>query len=127
MLEKLIAQFTEEFSLEDPLLPGEDKRYHLSFEDDVEIDLWAKDDRIRLKSEIGEIPSKQTDTFILKVLEANLFGMGTRDGVIGLAEDGKLLTLSLELEYTIGYKEFKEKLEDFISVIDFWRKEALKE
>ncbi len=58
-------------------------------------------------------------------MEANLFGIGTRGAAIGLNEDGNVLTLSLELDYNSSYQEFKEKLEDFISVMDFWRKEAL--
>jgi hypothetical protein len=59
-------------------------------------------------------------------MEANLFGRGTRGAAIGLNEEGKLLTLSLELDYNNSFKEFKENLEDFISVIDFWRTEASK-
>jgi hypothetical protein len=60
-------------------------------------------------------------------LEANLFGRGTRNAIIGLTEDGKLLTLSAELDYNSTYKEFKEKLEDFVTILDYWRKEALTE
>jgi hypothetical protein len=59
-------------------------------------------------------------------MEANLFGMGTRGAAIGLNKEENLLTLSLELDYNSSYKDFKEKLEDFVSILDYWRKEALK-
>ncbi len=58
-------------------------------------------------------------------MDANLFGRGTRKNIIGLTEDGNMLTLSGDLRYNSPYREFKEKLEDFVSIIDYWRNEAV--
>ena len=60
------------------------------------------------------------------MLHGNLFGIGTRGAVLGASIDGNLLTLSKEVEYTPDYKEFKDLVEDFINMVDYWREEALK-
>lgn len=126
MLEKLIHQLGRDLFMEDLITSTEKDHYFLPFDNDIEVEAIQLDKNYLLKGVIGEYPQQNTEAFFLKTMEANLFGMGTRGAVIGLNEEGKLLTLSLELDYNSSFKEFKEKLEDFISVIDFWKKEALK-
>lgn len=126
MLEKLIGQLSQELAMEDLISLTEDHHYHLPFENDIEIEAVELEKGVLLKGVIGERPEQNADAFLLRTMEANLFGIGTRGAAIGLKEEGKVLTLSLELDYNSSYKDFKEKLEDFISVLDFWRKEALK-
>jgi hypothetical protein len=105
---------------------SEEKHYHLPFDPNIEIEAVELEKGYLFKSVIGNCPEQNLDAYLLKTMEANLFGIGTRGAVIGLNEDGKVLTLSLEVNYNSSYKDFKECLEDFISVLDFWRNEALK-
>ena len=126
MLEKLIGELSQDLAMEDQITSQEELHYLLPFDPDIEVEAVELDKCYLLKGVIGERPQQNTESFFLKVMEANLFGMGTRGAAIGLNENGKLLTLSLELDYNTSYKDFKERLEDFISVMDFWRKEALK-
>lgn len=126
MLDKMMSQLGREFNMEDVITQTEDQHYQVPFDNGIEIDAFEKNQSCLLNGIIGERPMQNAESFLLKVMEANLFGIGTRGAVIGLKEDGKQLTLSLEVDYNISYKDFKEKLEDFISVMDFWRNEALK-
>jgi Tir chaperone protein (CesT) family len=126
MLEKLIHQLGRELFMEDLITATEDHHYLIPFDNDIEVEAIDLGKTYLLKGVIGAYPQQNTESFLLKTMEANLFGMGTRGAAIGLHEEGNLLTLSLEVDYNRSFKEFKEKLEDFISVIDFWRKEALK-
>jgi hypothetical protein len=126
MLEKLITQLSRELSMEDLITTTEDHHYILPFDNDIEIEAIELERSHMLKGVIGACPQQNVEAFLLKTMEANLFGMGTREAVIGLNEEGKLLTLSIELDYNSSFKDFKEKLEDFVSVMDFWRKETLK-
>jgi hypothetical protein len=126
MLEKLIDQLNSELAMDGLISSSEDKHYHLPFDPDIEIEAMELEKGYLFKGVIGSCPQQNTEAFLLKTMEANLFGMGTRGAVIGLNEDGKVLTLSLEVNYNSSYKDFKENLEDFISVLDFWRNEALK-
>jgi len=124
MLQKLITQLGIELSMEDLITTTEDHEYLLPFDNDIEIKAVALEKSHLLKGSIGPCPEQNKSAFLLKTMEANLFGMGTRGAVIGLNDEGKLLTLSMELDYNSSFKEFQEKLEDFVSVLDFWRKEA---
>jgi Tir chaperone protein (CesT) family len=125
MLEKLVTQLNRELSIENFISSSEDRHYLLHFDHNIEVEAVELERHILLKSIIGASPQQNTEAFLLKAMEANLFGIGTRDAIIGLKEEGKLLTLSLELDYNSSLKDFKEKLEDFINVVDFWREEAL--
>ncbi|MBA2367450.1 MAG: type III secretion system chaperone [Candidatus Protochlamydia sp.] len=75
----------------------------------------------------SDTPQENTHLFLSKAMQSNLFGHGTRGAAIGLDNEGKILTLSLEIDSDSNYKEFHERLEDFISILDFWRKEASKQ
>lgn len=125
MLEKLIDQLSQELAME-AIIPSEDHHYRLPFDNNLEVEAIELEKGFLLKGVIGNRPQQNAESFLLKAMEANLFGIGTRGASIGLNEDGKILTLSLEVDYNSSYKEFKEKLEDFISVMDFWREEASK-
>jgi hypothetical protein len=125
MLEKLMSQLEQDLAM-DNLTPSEEGRTHLSFDNQINVEAIELEKKIILKGLIGEPPQQNQNAFLLKVMEANLFGIGTRSTVIGLNDEGKLLTLSMELDYNSSFKDFKEKLEDFISVIEFWRIEAQK-
>lgn len=126
MLKQLIEQLGKELAMEEVITETEEHHYLLPIESGTEIEAFEENQSCLLKGTLGERPQQNADSFLLKIMEANLFGIGTRGGVIGLKEDGKQLTLSLEVDYNTSYKDFKEKLEDFISVADFWRNEALK-
>lgn len=126
MLETLIQQLGQELQMEEFIISTSPGNYQLSFENNITVDLSTLEQSYILKSTIGPCPKQNLEAFFTKALEANLFGRGTRGASIGLSPDGNLLTLSLELDYNSGYRDFKEKLEDFVNVIDFWREEALK-
>ncbi len=123
MLENLINQLGRDLEMGEIIRKTDEKHYHLPFSDHIEVEAFEKERSLLFKAIIGKRPEKNTDSFFLKVMEANLFGAGTRGASIGLTKDEKLLTLTLELEYNRSYPVFKEKLEDFVTVLDFWRKE----
>lgn len=125
MLEKLLNELGDDLDMKDLIIPSEDKHFHLPFANNITVEVIELQKNYLLKGLIGSCPEHNKEAFLLKAMEANLFGIGTRGAVIGLSDDEKLLTLSRELEYNNSYKNFKEKLEDFVSVIDVWREEAL--
>lgn len=124
MLESLVDQLGQDLQMQDLILSSEGT-YTLPFDDNIEVRVIQSANSYIFKGIIGPCPQANKDAFIIKIMEANLFGRGTRGGIIGLTEDGNLLTLTAELDYNSSYKEFKEKLEDFVSILDFWRNEAL--
>ncbi len=125
MLEQLIKQLGQELDMTEQITKNEEEHYLLSFEPEIDVEAIECDKCHLLKGAIGPCPTSNGESFLMKVMEANLFGRGTRGSVIGIDNEEKMLTLTLELDYNSSYKDFKEKLEDFISVVDFWRKQAI--
>ena len=124
MIDKLIQQLSQELEMEEMIVSQKPGHYILSFEKNIEVEVTQINHAYSFKGIIKTFPQENVEGFLIKVLEANLFGRGTRGAVIGLNPEGNMLTLSLELDYNSSYKDFKNKLEDFVNVINFWRQET---
>jgi hypothetical protein len=127
MLKQLIEELNHELQMEPSEKTKEEHCYSLAFDGDIHLKVFDFSPYFLIKGEIGPCPKDHLDAFFLQSMEANLFGVGTRGATIGWKEKENLLTLSVELDYNSSYKDFKEKLEDFVSMISFWREEANKQ
>lgn len=123
-LVKLIVELGKELAVETSLAPASNGHYLLSFDPGIEVNVTEEKRIVLFKGIIGSIPETNTESFLLGLMEANLFGLGTRGAAIGLEAEGKLLTLSQAFSVDISFEHFKEKLEDFVSVIAHWRQAA---
>jgi hypothetical protein len=96
----------------------------LKINDDLEV--WLKDlnPGIAIKSIIGNVPSVNDKESLFSYLcRANYIGQGTGGAVIALDPNEKFLTLSLIMSYEVNYRIFRDKLEEFLNYLDFWRNE----
>ncbi len=125
MLEKLVKQLGQELDMEEMITSLASHQYTLPFIDDIQVEVIETEKSLFFKGVIGPCPKVKPEPLIQRMMEANLFGVGTRNATIGLIQDENVLTLSQELDYNSSYKDFKDKLEDFVTVIDFWRKEIV--
>jgi hypothetical protein len=126
MLETLVQQLGRDLQMEKQIVNPEPGHFTLPFENDVRIEAFQKENYSLLKSQIENLPTKNSEAFVEKIMEANLYTHGTRGTLIGLNAEGDKLTLSMEISNNSSYKDFFEKLEDFITVLDYWRTEAKK-
>lgn len=126
MENKILEQLAEEFDMKESIANPDPGKYEISFKNEIKVNFFDDPDGIHLNAIIGDCPKEGVDGLLSKVLEANLFGESTNHGVIGLSRDGKMLTLSQDLDYNVAYSQFKEKIEDFLNVIELWRNELLK-
>lgn len=76
-----------------------------------------------LRAPIQEVPKAKREDLFCLLMRANLLGQGTGENRIGLDTQEKFLTLSLGLPYELNYKTFKDKLEDFINYLVYWKEE----
>lgn len=125
MLDDLVRQLTQELEM-DPVTPLEKGHYCIPLAGEIKVDMMQLPHAFLFKSAICTPPNKNKELFYSNLMQANLFAQGTRGASIGLDADANVLTLSLELSYNSSYTVFKEKLEDFVSVLEFWRTEAVK-
>lgn len=125
MLDTFISQIGNELEMTDFITSPEPGHFQLQFAGDIQVDAaQSQQGYYGFKGIIGDCPKEKAQEFLIKTMEANLFVRQTRGAIIGLNEDGKVLTLTLEVDYNSSYKEWKEKLEDFVNVLEFWRNEA---
>jgi hypothetical protein len=125
MLDTLVQQLGNTLNRQDQISTEEPGHYTLSFEGDLKIDAVQYPHNFVFKSNLEAIPSQNAEDLLAKAMEANLYGRGTRGAALGLNAEGTHLTLSMDLENNSSYKVFQEKLEDFISIAEYWRKEIL--
>lgn len=123
MLEPFMQSIAQELELPE-LSPTGKGEYTIPFED-YAIIIAPIQDGFSLFCNVILFPKENREKFLMHAMHANLFGQGTNGAVVGLSEDGNLLTLSKVVDYNVDYKEFRDTLEDFLNAIDYWREETL--
>lgn len=71
---------------------------------------------------IREIPKTSLEKIFAHLLYANLLGQGTGGSVIGIDEKEHYFTLSLSIACTLDYSGFKQRLEEFVNYVTYWKK-----
>lgn len=112
-----------ELEMEQPLKGSIQGTYLIPLEDGINVMITPTPNGFSLFSELIELPKENEEDVYYQSLIANLFGQGTNGSLLGLNEQGNLLTLSRVVDYNISYQDFKEIIEDFINSIDFWKEE----
>jgi len=73
---------------------------------------------------VAPLPTKEKEEFLLKLMQANFLSQGTGGGALGLKEDESFLTLSLSLPYEMNYRAFKDRIEEFVNFLEYWKSET---
>jgi hypothetical protein len=124
MLDHYVQALTKELELEGSLATQVPGVFQFPLEQDLRIEITDRPPGFRLSCTLGRVPQGKEEEFYTRCLLGNLFGQGTKGAVLGLNEDGTLLTLAQDVDYNAEYKEFRDILEDFINTVDYWREEA---
>lgn len=126
MLQNFIPRLIHDMELGDiNLSSGVPGIYTLPLDEGLSVNMTDIPGGYILKSNIGPYPKTKEDLFLSQAMLGNLFGQGTKGAILGVNPEGTLLTLTLIVDYPVEYKDFKESLEDFINILDFWREEAV--
>lgn len=126
MLDSFIKQISDELDMKDSITSPAADRYVLSFQNDVDVEVTNAPHGYAFTGTIAKVPERNAEILLTQLMEGNLFGQGTYGGILGINEDETLITFSNELDQSSSYKDFKNKIEDCVNVISFWKNEALK-
>ena len=124
ILKNLLDQLCQELRLEN--VPVDEHLIHHLKINSYQISMKDLDPGCYLFSNLGSLPEKKKEDFLMLLMKANFLGQGTGGAAFGLKEDESFLTLSLSLPYEMNYKAFKDSLEDFVNFIDYWKKEIVR-
>ena len=124
MLDDYVQRLAKELELASPIRKETQGVYVLSIDEGLEITISDLAPGFSFHCAIAPCPKVNEETFLTQAMLANLFGQGTEGAVLGLDEEGNILTLSIENAQEIDYKIFQETLEDFLNAVDYWRDEV---
>ena len=121
LLEQHLKQLSEELKLDFPA--KEEPFYRLQLNPKTTISVKELAPGVYFHSPITACPKEQSESFLTLLMKANFLGQGTLGAVIGLDKEEKFLTLSLNLPYDMNYRTFRETVEDFANILDYWKDE----
>jgi Tir chaperone protein (CesT) family len=124
ILENYITQLVHEMELEGSLASQVPGVFAFPLEEGLNILITNHPPGFILSCNIAPMPKQPTEEFLTRLMLGNLFGQGTKGAVLGINEDGSLLTLTHAIDYNAEYKEFRDILEDFTNSVDLWCEEA---
>lgn len=122
MLDKYIKQFEQDLELP-PLTGPKPGVYRIDLNEGIRIVISTIPDGFLIFSELTELPKEKKENIYYQTLTSNLFGQGTKGALLGLNDQGNMLTISRTVDYNVEYKDFKEIVEDFINAIDYWNEQ----
>lgn len=125
MIQTFVKQLYQELDLKTPIV-NDGGAFSLKLGDDVVITMSDLEQGFNLYCRIAPCAAQRREGLVAYAMHGNLFGQGTHGAVLGLSEDGNLLTLTKSVDWGADYREFRDTLEDFINIVDFWRAEATK-
>ena len=123
MLEKLLQTLCKELSISPVPEKNKEKIYLFPFSNTIEVELSDLNPGVGMTCHLLDCPKEKREDLFIWIMRANLLGSGTGGCRIGLDANEKVLTLSLSLAYEINYSIFKERFEDFVNYVIYWREE----
>ena len=122
--EKFMQQFEKDLELDRPLSRPNSSTYLIPLDEGLTMTVNLLPFGFFLMCEFANAPKENEEVLYNEMLSANLFGQGTKGATLGLNERGNLLTISQVVDYNIEYRDFKELIDDFINMIDFWKEQS---
>ena len=125
-LEAFVNQVREELELgpmtSQDRLSENPKTFRFTLDNHLDISLKERNPGVSLKAPLRSKPEVKLEELLTHLMEANLFGQGTRGSLIGLDELGETLELLMDLNYELSYRSFRDALEDFANLIEYWQR-----
>lgn len=123
MLEELIYNLLKEIELIAKPTKIDPNTYQVELSSDLSIIIKRIDPGYYFQTAICEVPELEAEMLFISLMEANLFGHGTGGGVLGISLDGHTFLFSKKILQDITYQVFREKIEEFVNYVEFWRME----
>lgn len=120
---KYLTDLCEDLQMDTKLKRNESGFYLLPLTSSLEIQIKPLDPGVFFFSLLLPCPKVKKEELFIQLMKANLFGQGTLGSTIALDSTESRLTLSRAIPYDMNYRAFKEALEDFTNIVEYWREE----
>lgn len=95
--------------------------YELPLESDLVVTISEIGKGFSLMTSLAPCPKTNRESLFTQALLGNLFGQGTHGATLGISPDGNYLVLSRAFPELTDYNTFRDTIEDFINVADYWQ------
>jgi len=119
-LKSIMQRYGQELGMPDGIPSNNDGAYELSITDELTVVARNLNPGIELFCNLGQFSLGKETKLLQELMAANLMGISTRGAVLGLAADGKTISLSQELSGDLPYQGFMEGFDDFCNVAEWW-------
>jgi len=119
-----LKELCEDLNLESNLKKSELGFYLLPLTDSLALEVKPLEPGVFFTSPICPCPEIKREELFIQLMKANLFDQGTMGATISLKDEENLLTLSRSMPYDMNYGVFKDALEDFANIVEYWREEV---
>lgn len=120
-MEDHLEELCKDMNLDPELEKSEEGFRKFPLNEALTIEVKMLEPGVLFYSPIAECPEKKQEELFILLMKANLFGQGTFGGAIGYEREENLLTLSSAFPYEMKYLAFRDALEDFANVVDYWK------
>ncbi|HSX13904.1 MAG TPA: type III secretion system chaperone [Chlamydiales bacterium] len=124
-MEDFLKTLCDELKMPVPIR-NKEKVFVFPFSDTISVQCIDLEPGVAFLSTIHDCPKKKREDLFIWIMQANLLGQGTGGCRIGLDKEEKVLTLSFAIPYEIDYRLFRERFEDFVNYVTYWREEIEK-
>jgi Tir chaperone protein (CesT) family len=121
MLDSLMKQLESELDMS--FSSNTTGKYRVPVNEDLTAEIFAQQEAIYFTCTFTKTPKQNEELLFERLLNASLFGHLTKEAVIGLNENQQLV-ITRAVENSVAYKEFKDTLEDFLNITEYWSTEA---
>lgn len=94
--------------------------YELPLESDLIVTISELGKGFSMFITLAPCPKTNREALFTQMMLGNLFGQGTHGAALGISADGNSLVLSRAVNELTDYNAFRDSIEDFINVADYW-------
>ncbi len=122
MLKHLITELCNQFQLPVNLEPNPEGYYEVSVNESTHLLFKELDPGFTCRSVLAPVPQKPTEDLFILLMKANFLGQGTKGSVIAIDDALQNFLFTLSVPEEVNYRLFKERLEEFINYLEYWKK-----
>lgn len=122
MLEHFMTELSKELNLPLNLEKNTQNYYTFSLNQDTLLFFKDLNPGFSCRSPIAQVPKEnELEELYILLMRANFLGQGTKGAVISIDETIQNILFTLSIPEQINYRLFKEKVEDFVNYLYYWK------
>jgi hypothetical protein len=122
MLKHLITELCQQFQLPMNLEINPQGYYEIALNETTDLLFKELYPGFTCRSVLAPVPQKPSEDLFILLMKANFLGQGTKGSSIAIDDAVQNFLFTLSVPEEVNYRLFKERLEEFINYLEYWKK-----